>query len=532
MITWNGLPAEIRHAILGRLAEAHSNDGPTRGLAKYASVNREWQDFFEPKIFHHFILDPCDVPQFEAVVRPQGRKKLVKHVLLQVGLTHRDEIVHALQLYPTPGSLLNAEKKCDRRFSHALWYLLRVLSKWDARESAGLTLELGTYSPFENTARELWDYERDDNGKGTTDCYARFLENASVGDYPLSEDPIVELMDVFSKPEGSDLGDGAWKWVLAKVIGRRALRLDLEAAGPDGELALPQVPVVTDFLVRLRSFRNFDPEGLGKILQSFPAIRDVHVERWRHGDGRLDSRWDRRVGRMLARDLPASARNITLFDEFDTAFHQQPSKMADAQPVPHLARNVMAASRRLENVAVSFLIDARDFFEPFSSGPSRRKGRAEWKHLESLALTSSVLTSGSDGAVNELLQAAAAAVMKMPKLQTLELWDRRCGEAAVFRYKAVDRRATISWKGTWDLELTKDTLKAWDDVVMRRGNGKHELQVEAGGFPEEDMKERGFVFKHLELKDRILHHVSVHQVEAQDKVGNGITPEEFSLEFD
>lgn len=533
MIAWSALPSEIRLMILGGVAQAHSRDGPTRGLAGYASVNSEWQDFFEPKIFHHFILDPRDVPQFEAVLRRPGRRRLVKHVVLQVGLTHRAETMHALQLYPAPGCGFDAEKSCDRRFSHALWYLLRVLSKWDVRESAGLTLELETYSPFENTARELWDYERDDNGRGTTECYARFLENAAAGDYALGEDPIVELMDVFSKPQGSDLGDGAWKWVLAKVIGRRGLRLDLEAAGPDGELALPQVPVVTDFLVRLRSFRNFDPRAIGKILESLPSVGDVHVERWRHGDGALDWQWDRRMGRMLARDLPASARSLTLFDEFDTAFHQHPSKMADAQPVPRLAGAVIAASRRLENVAVSFLIDARDFFEPFSPGASPPPpAKAGWDRLQSLALTSSALLSGSDAAVNELLQAAAAAAARMPELQVMELWDRRGGEAAVFRYKAVDRRGIISWKGTWDPVMHKETLKAWGDVVTRRGSAMHKLEVETSGFSQEDMKERGFVFRHLELKDRILHHVSVQQVEAQDKVGNGITPEDFALEFD
>src|SRR5690606_11013699 len=125
-----------------------------------------------------------------------------------------------------------------------------------------------------------------------------------------------------------------------------------------------------------------------------------------------------------------------------------------------------------------------------------------------------------------------AAAARMPELQVMELWDRRGGEAAVFRYKAVDRRGVVSWRGTWAPVIHRETLKAWGDVVTSGGRTAHELEVEISGFPREDMKERGFVFKHLELKDRILHRVSVQQVEAQDKVGNGITLEESALEFD
>lgn len=532
MAVWNDLPCEIRQLILGRVPEAEARQGPTRGLAKHASVSREWQLFFEPKIFRHFILDPCDLPQFEAVLRPTHRRRLVRHILLQVGLTHRTETLHALQLYPTAETVLQAEKRCDRRFSHALWYLMRVLARWEA-DGPGLTLEIGTYSPFENTARDLWDFERDDDGRETTKCYSKFLEAASVGaDYPSWQDPIFELMDVFRAPDGSGLGDGAWKWVLAKIIGRRGLRVDLEAAGPDGELTLPEVPVVTDFLVRLRSFRNFDPQGISRILKCFPRIADVHVERWRQGDAALDWRWDRRMARLLREDLPPAARSLTVFDESDTAFHQQPSKLADVQPVPRLARAVFAASRRLENVAVSFLVDACDFFQPFWPGNSLPGPQVGWESLTSLALTSEVMTSESNASANELLQAAARAAMRMPKLRVMELWDRRGQDAAVFRYRATDRKSVISWLGTWEVTLMPETLEAWRNVVSQRGGGTHSLQAEVGSFPHSDAREKGFVFKHLELKDRILHDVSIRQVEEQDKVGGGVTPEEFALEFD
>lgn len=77
-----------------------------------------------------------------------------------------------------------------------------------------------------------------------------------------------------------------------------------------------------------------------------------------------------------------------------------------------------------------------------------------------------------------------------------------------------------------------ETLAAWRDVVSQRGGGTHSLQVEVGSFPHSETREKGFVFKHLELKDRILHDVSIRQVEEQDKVGGGVTPEEFALEFD
>lgn len=92
-------------------------------------------------------------------------------------------------------------------------------------------------------------------------------------------------------------------------------------------------------------------------------------------------------------------------------------------------RGMAEASRDVEHVAASFLVDASHFFSVDASW--------KWPKLTSLRLTSSLLTPDGDSRdISTLLQAAEAAAAKMPRLEIMELWNGRKGVAGLFRCHA------------------------------------------------------------------------------------------------
>lgn len=140
---------------------------------------------------------------------------------------------------------------------------------------------------------------------------------------------------------------------------------------------------------------------------------------------------------------------------------------APSQPKLGLSKKLACASLRLRVLFACFIVDAGDFFE------SRQEDWL-WERLTSLSLTSRVLcedTKPED--ISHMLLGAAAAALKMPSLDTMELWNGRFGSAMLFRYqKAEDgQSAVITVRGTWPLRLEKVVTDAWDQVAERHRHG-------------------------------------------------------------
>ena len=78
-------------------------------------------------------------------------------------------------------------------------------------------------------------------------------------------------------------------------------------------------------------------------------------------------------------------------------------------------------------------------------------------------LTSSVLADVADVAdINDMMRDAAAAVLKMPKLETLELWNGREGMTMLFRYQEAreGQPAIITVRRTFELALEYTVTQA------------------------------------------------------------------------
>jgi len=61
-----------------------------------------------------------------------------------------------------------------------------------------------------------------------------------------------------------------------------------------------------------------------------------------------------------------------------------------------------------------------------------------------------------------MLQAAVAAEIRMPRLETMGIWNGRKGLAALLKYQAFrnTRQARITWRGTWELTVEPFVIKA------------------------------------------------------------------------
>ena len=60
-----------------------------------------------------------------------------------------------------------------------------------------------------------------------------------------------------------------------------------------------------------------------------------------------------------------------------------------------------------------------------------------------------------------MLESAADAALAMPKLQIMAIWNVEVvGEVASFIYRNEDTKTSITWRGTWNLLLEPDILRA------------------------------------------------------------------------
>jgi hypothetical protein len=220
---------------------------------------------------------------------------------------------------------------------------------------------------------------------------------------------------------------------------------------------------------------------------------------------------------LFQRCIPSTLKELTLYEDFDGFY--KPLKTGGRPSLPKLSAAILGASTKLDLLAVSFVIDARDFFLPFS--PMSDLAPPGFPQLQFIAITSDDLDP-SKGAehVNNLLYSAGNAALRMPKLQVMELWNGRPGEAAVFRYERSppDIVATLTWSSSWTFFPNPKVFDQWRKVAdkhMCPGFRMNLSKMPAGpGCP-------GSILKYLRLRHQIVHPLSLHEIqkdidEAQD----------------
>ncbi|ODA78164.1 hypothetical protein RJ55_06769 [Drechmeria coniospora] len=291
---------------------------------------------------------------------------------------------------------------------------------------------------------------------------------------------------------------------------------------------LPLVPAVTGVLLRQQNRRRWKPDALAHMFARLPGLRQIHYEPWREWDNIIQRDTDQVILlaannlllfvaialRYLFESLASNRlRRLVLFENFNQAYPASFENMGcDPVRIPssHVSRAVANASLSLEHVSASFLVDASHFFHA-------RELSWKWPNLTWLALTSRLLAPGECSMeLDDMLQAAAAAAMKMPNLEVMEIWNGGKGLAMLFRYRRPERGlpAVITWRGTWKLTLRRPVIEAWDSVARRHGGQGHSIAEElldAGA----SVKSHGDAICRLKLSRPVIRPVSLRQIQIE-----------------
>ncbi|KAF4970960.1 hypothetical protein FSARC_2063 [Fusarium sarcochroum] len=457
MPTWDFLPYEIRGIILTFLLRHDS-------IAPYAAVSEEWRDAVEKKTFHRLKLHPSCLDRLEQLDERQ---------------------IESVTWYSTNNKIIKT----------AITRLFNILESWELVKG-GVTLELNAYSPSDS---EHW----------FKNCYF-----GAPGEDELLED---ESLEGDLAEEVHDPNHG---WSNGRIIGSPpddALRRPFELAELEFKEHVPSVIAVTKFILRRQCRRQFDPSSLSFLWSKLPRLEQIVYEPWQLAEKPSQYvHWERYYHRMIT-ELPASVNTMTIFEDFNENYLELFQRMRGRYSIemnpdrvrittPAVGAAFAKKSLQLEHLSVAFLIDAWHFFDTCLPQP-----QWQWDQLRSLTLTSRKLTPKTNTEhVNRLLQTAAQAALRMPKLEDLTIWNGAKGEACAFMYR---RDASVTWRATWDLYLDTFTCNAWKKVADQYARFEFRVDKELLG---QEIKSHGDAIHYLGLHS-VLDGVSLRQIRRENK---------------
>jgi len=187
------------------------------------------------------------------------------------------------------------------------------------------------------------------------------------------------------------------------------------------------------------------------------------------------------------------------FNDVETMSERQYSQAKLGEVLAH-------RSLTLEQVAISFEVDARDFFDA-------RRPAWTWNNLQSLVLTSEFVAPTAGKKLCRLLQDAGKAVLCMPRLRTMCIWNGGKGLAGAFTYRRY-LGPMILWRGTWHLELEPGMSKVWERVASEHARFllSYESQLLQGS-----INSHGDAIHHLDLPPGVVEPTSLWQIRREGR---------------
>ncbi|KAK2805732.1 hypothetical protein FQN51_009235 [Onygenales sp. PD_10] len=427
--SWASLPAELRLMILKEISRQKH-----RGWSSCAAVCKEWQVFIGGKNFHSLKLQASCLEELKCMVVRQ--RDLVQHICLNIELPR----------YNCRSCQSTASKsRHSTFFRDTMMKLYSVLSTW--QPAGRLILEITAYSPSDS---EHWFK----NYRFGPDHY-----HDSEGDFVQQHEATTGWHD----PKHG--------WVHGQQVEAPCAQAILRLFSPlcfSLPKNLPEVHAVTGLVIR-RQLRRQILAALGLLCGRLPRLESIVYEPWRVWQRPYKLMYDLELASVIQDALQNHVRTVSIFEDFNDqlglAFRNGTSipRLIDIAPTPHptLISTFASKSRGLEHLSISHMIDARQFFN--SCQPSYT-----WPHLQSLTLTSSILTpSASQKEIFTLPCDAGLAALNMPQLERMVIWSTKQGEACavIYHRQKAHKLATLTWRGTWDLNLSREVVESWQKVA-------------------------------------------------------------------
>ncbi|KAI0010556.1 hypothetical protein F4779DRAFT_627122 [Xylariaceae sp. FL0662B] len=494
-IPWDGLPAEIRLMIL----EILLHDGCS--LAGFATVSRDWQTIIERHNFARIKLTPSRLAGFGSI--SHRNRALVRYIWLCLELQEYD----CTECAPRDQEAWGVSNTDNILVTTVLQDFFSTLSAWEP--NGDLLLDISVHSPSDS---EHWFKHLTFRPDTPLDEYGR---NRCVDQAMLAK------VDDHRHEWTADSRDFAPTWlaihkVFEEIMGQGPF--DDDEQENQWWQQLPAMPAVTGVLLRQQNRRRWKPRALAQMFARLPRLQEIHYEPWREWEAFDKKQTDNSYLFLFESLASINLKRLVLFENFN---QQYPSYFPDYEPIriptPDVSRMVAVISLKLEHLSASFMVDASYFLDA-------RVPSWKWPNLTSLVLTSRLLTPNRNPVeINNMLQAAAAAAMKMPKLEIIEIWNGQEGLAALFRYQSIGggQPAIITWRGTWELALQSPVIRAWEAVALkRRGNGStivnELLDVDIV------IKSHGDAIHYLNLTKPVIRPVSLQQIRMEHMVRQGV----------
>ncbi|KAL7945115.1 hypothetical protein V8C42DRAFT_324607 [Trichoderma barbatum] len=434
MSRWSRLPEEMRLQVLETLAQdpSHSviDSGGKYGLANYALVCRSWQSIFEKANFRRLVLWQGDLDDLAKI--PKRCRPYVRHVCLRIEIQEYRPWGNAPEMSIRPERMEDIAANNDI-IELAVGNLFGVLKSWEKEIKPGyrgMTLEMSIHSPSD--PRHVY--------RGIT---ATRLE--------------------MGLPWMDEVGlEGAVARVFGGSVHIRFYQ------------SLPQLNLVTRFIMKRHTRRRVSSFTLHQILSRLPHLEGLVYEPWQQSMDTVQDLVDAGYVNLIKGSLPKGLKHVTLLEDRHVGNTGLSAPLDLAQNAPARTANPFVgaalAKRSLdfESLSASFLVEANDFFRAY-------KREWTWTTLRSLTLTSQYLdVKRNHYEINGMLKAAGDAALAMPMLRNLEIWNGGPGHAAIFEYHGEQGDVYIGWYSTWDLVIESDVIEAWKSV----GYKNHGCQIE------------------------------------------------------
>ncbi|KAI1176206.1 hypothetical protein F4777DRAFT_597829 [Nemania sp. FL0916] len=430
--SWVSLPAEIRLKILETIARQKYP-----GWASFASVCKEWQSILEKANFRKMRLGLSCLDGVKHLTRPQ-KMGMIHHIYFNIELPTYTRRCCVKGRHSPPCNT-------DAIVYNGLRRLLYILSTWNPENE--LALEVNAYSPSDN---KHWFKNI-------------YLSSNDVEDVEDNEDTITHLQKTRLQ-----LHDPRHGWVHGHQSRppKESLKRLFRITQTDF-WRFHIVQAVTSFVIRRQFRRCLCPEAIAFLVCSFRNLKHLSYEPWApfnqpSGLSQHQAKTDQDLIRKFWYSFPRDLEKLIIFEDSYAFYDPSSDRPAHNIPASKFFKNKTLGSTfanrslELQHLAISFMVDAEDVFEPCQPTWS-------WPHLESLALTSQSL--GNDwrkyGKIETLLCRASVFVRKMPKLHTLVLWNGGKANACAFIYRVDRECASITWRGTWRLPLTRPVIESW-----------------------------------------------------------------------